>query len=90
MSTVQYSDYKEAVYDNLITGIVYGEGQETSRSSQISKSWRPANDHRRISRSIRCLGLCPPVSYPFKCRTIHDYSGWHSGENRVSPRLDPE
>ena len=29
MATIDYSDYKEAVYDNLITGIVYGEGQET-------------------------------------------------------------
>ena len=28
-----YYQYKVAVYDNLSTGIVYGEGQETGRYS---------------------------------------------------------
>jgi hypothetical protein len=28
-----YPQYKEAVYGNLFIGIVYGEGQETRRSS---------------------------------------------------------
>ena len=36
VSNIGYSQYKEAVYDNLFNGIVYGEGVETRRYSPNS------------------------------------------------------
>ena len=33
MSSIDYSQYKEAVYDNLVIGIVYGGTKETHRYS---------------------------------------------------------
>src|ERR1700761_7553031 len=77
MLSIYYSQFKQVLYENIFTSIVYGEGQETPLSAKISKPWRPAYDHRCISRSIRCLGLRLPVSCHFEGRTVQTYSKWH-------------
>jgi hypothetical protein len=52
---------------------------------QISNPLHPAYDHRCLYHSLRCLGLCHPVSQ--KRMAMHADSRWLSGANQASLRL---
>ena len=68
-----YYDYKLTVYDNLFVGIVYGEGLRLSiRDSPLLLQClsRYALRHRHLYRTLRYLGLYPPVS------VIYFIGGW--------------
>ena len=56
--------YKAALFNNLPSGIVYGEGQETRH--YLPKQLRYPYHHRCLYHGLHCLGLCPPVSCPFE------------------------
>jgi hypothetical protein len=85
--TYYYQGYKQAVSDNLPSGIVYGEGQETRR--YLSNSLRYEYDHRCLYRGLHCLGLCHPVSCPLE-ENDDTCLQWLSGANRVLLRVRVE
>jgi hypothetical protein len=61
------AQYKSAVYSNLFNGIAYGQENDTLPiPPQLKKPSGLAYAHRCLYRSIRYLGLRPPVSCAFE------------------------
>ena len=63
---IPYIEYRVAVYCNVVTGFIYGEGKENFVTSPISKPFCRAYDHRCLYHSLHYFGLRPPVSHAFE------------------------
>ena len=58
--------YRVAVYTNLFTGTIYGEGKETRRHSSNFQAIASWYDHRFLYRCLPYFGLRPLVSFAFE------------------------